>query len=56
LQYLPSKITENGEEVDIISKSDVNLKKGWYYDENEKILWIKSVLKNISEIEWNISK
>ncbi|HEY8688430.1 MAG TPA: TIM-barrel domain-containing protein [Chitinophagaceae bacterium] len=56
LQYLPSKIKENGEQVDMISKGDVNVKKGWYYDENEKIVWIRSALKNTSEIEWNISK
>ena len=55
LQKAPEKIAENGEEVDIISKGDVNLKTGWYYDEDEKILWIRSAVKNNVDNEFKIS-
>ena len=52
---IPNKINVNGEEIDMISKSDVNLKAGWYYDEDEKTLWIRSAVKNIGSNEWKIT-
>ena len=39
----------------MISKGDVNLKTGWYYDEDEKILWIRSAVKNTTGKEWKIT-
>ena len=55
LQKAPQKIADNGDEVDMISKGDVNLKTGWYYEEDEEILWIRSAVKNTTGKEWKIT-
>ncbi|GAC1386080.1 MAG: hypothetical protein NVSMB45_15540 [Ginsengibacter sp.] len=45
---------ENGKAVSIISKNGTT-GSGWYYDESQKILWIKGTGKNTSDNEWQIS-
>lgn len=39
----------------MISKNEGNLQTGWFYDEEEKILWIRIDAKNTRSNEWKIS-
>lgn len=54
LQKMPSSITENGNGLSMISNGDINNKAGWFYNAEEKTLWIKSETKNNIDNELKI--
>lgn len=56
LKNKPVSVVENGKVFPGLSTIHVAYAPGWYYDENNKILWIKSDAKNSGDIVWEISK